>query len=321
MLGEILVILIFVIPILCIVFKPFIVVNEGESVVVERLGRFHRVVGPGMQFLIPLFERLRCVSWCYDVEDRGYRTTATFQDYRIKTTESQCDILPVVCQTKDNITAVVNMVAYYRIDDVKKAVYNIDDLLAGMINELETRLVKIVKLLDHSALNASDLEERIKSEKNKEVWAKWGVELIKCRLQGIQLPESLTNATISSVEEKRRCEIELLTLRAQHDKEMMRLKNEEAIEEQKRQMALLQMKHQLGVEKMENDARLQQLGERAALIKKSGLTEEYFIQQNYSDAWSRLFASGSSPQRLFIPTNFSNFLGSRELLTHVSPEK
>lgn len=321
MFAVIVILLIFIIPILCIVFKPFVVVNEGEAVAVERLGRLHRIVGPGIQFLIPAFEKLRCVSWRYEVEERGHRNRLVFSDYRIKTTESQCDILPVACQTKDNITAAVNMVAYYKIINVEKAIYEIDDLYAGMINELETRLVKIVKQMDYSALNASDLEERMKSDKNTEVWKKWGIELIKCRLQGIQLPESLTNATISSVEEKRRCEIELLTLKAQHDKEMMRLKNEEAIEEQKRQMALLQTKHQLSVNKMENDARLQQLRERAEMIKKSGLSEQYFIQENYADAWSRLFASGNTPERLFIPTNFSNFLGSRELLAHVSPEK
>lgn len=318
---AIIIVILIVVPILCIVFKPFIIVNEGEAVAVERLGRFHRVVGPGIQFLIPAFEKLRCVSWRYEVEERGRRTTAVFSDYRIKTSESQCDILPVACQTRDNITAAVNMIAYYRIINVEKAIYEIDDLYAAMINELETRLVKIVKQMDYSALNASDLEERMKSEKNTEVWKKWGIELIKCRLQGIQLPESLTNATISSVEEKRRCEIELLTLKAQHDKEMMRLKNEEAIEEQKRQMALLQTKHQLSVDKMQNDARLQQLRERAEMIKKSGLSEQYFIQENYTEAWSRLFASGNTPERLFIPTNFSNFLGSRELLAHVSPEK
>ena len=139
----------FIIFCVCYIFRPFVIVNEGENIVVERLGRYHRTLSTGIHPLVPLFEKLRTVYWKHDIEEQGRRKTFTFSDYRIRMTESICDILPVECNTKDNVKVIINMITYYKVIDACKAVYNTDNLFAMMVDDLETRVVKVVKSMEN----------------------------------------------------------------------------------------------------------------------------------------------------------------------------
>lgn len=290
MLAEFVVTVFVILPIIVLILKPYVIVNEGEGVIVERMGRYHRILRPGLNFLVPFFEKLRCVSWKHQVEERGVRQWRVFSDYRIRTTETTCDILPMTCSTKDNVKVVVNVVGYYRIDDVKKAVYDIDDLFSTITNELETRIVSVVKKLDSASLNNETLEKAIITEKCD----KWGVTITRCRIQEIRLPENISDATAESVREQRRCEVGLSTMKLLHEKEK------------------LELEHRLMMTQLEHDAKLKRMKEEAEAMKASGLSEHYFISKELLQ---------STADKIFIPTNFANIIGADQILSHVSGRK
>jgi len=45
------------------IIKGIIIVQQAEAVIVERLGRFERELGPGLNFIFPIFEAPRTISW------------------------------------------------------------------------------------------------------------------------------------------------------------------------------------------------------------------------------------------------------------------
>lgn len=291
---------------------PFIIVREDEAVIVERIGLYHRTLRPGFNVIIPFFETCRKVEWKYEVEEHGMKRLRVFSDYRINTAETICDILPIECVTKDNTKAIVNMIAYYKIVDARKAVYNITDLYAAISNDLMTRLIEVIRTMDSSSLNSPELNTKMMASLNKNSWDRWGVQLLNCALQNVKLPAHITDATNKNVEERRKHEAEL----ASYELQQKKLVEEEKIQEQRRHMALTQCKHECSLREMEKNTRLEALREEAKAIKESGLSEDYFIQKNYSEAWAKLMSQNNN-SKIFIPTNFSNFLGAQELMYHV----
>ena len=100
----------------------FRIVQEYERSVVFRLGRYSRVAGPGLFWIIPLAE------WTTKVDLR----TRTVDIERQETI------------TKDSVTANVNAVLWYRIDDPKKAVIAVQNFGAAVYQVALTSLRNII---------------------------------------------------------------------------------------------------------------------------------------------------------------------------------
>jgi len=95
------------------------VVREGEVSIVERLGRYHKILKPGLHVIIPLVDRIR--------EHMSMR-------------EQVFDIPPQKCITRDNAPLLADAVIYWRIFDPKKAVYSVEDLPLAIQNLVLTQL-------------------------------------------------------------------------------------------------------------------------------------------------------------------------------------
>jgi len=84
------------------VFKAIRVVPQQRAWVVERLGRFYAVLGPGLNFLVPFFDRVA---------------------YRHDLRETPLDVAPQVCITKDNTQLHVDGILYFQVTDPRLASY------------------------------------------------------------------------------------------------------------------------------------------------------------------------------------------------------
>ena len=82
-------------------FKAFTVVPQQEAYVVERLGRFHAVLNPGLNFLIPFLDRVA---------------------YKHLLKEIPLDVPSQVCITRDNTQLTVDGIIYFQVTDAKKAI-------------------------------------------------------------------------------------------------------------------------------------------------------------------------------------------------------
>jgi regulator of protease activity HflC (stomatin/prohibitin superfamily) len=191
-------------------------------------------------------------------------------------------------------------------------------------------VVNVVKTIDSGKLVSNQLEERMNSEDTSKAWKEWGVQLVRCKLQQISLPSEIVNATVSSVEEKRKYEVEESMIDARCKKELHNLKSEENIEAEKsrlealkqgrrHKLELIESEHKLRLQKAEAGERLSILREKISMMKESGLDKEVLISENYAEAWSKLFSSTTqASEKIFIPTNFANFLGAQTMTQTLS---
>jgi regulator of protease activity HflC (stomatin/prohibitin superfamily) len=106
-----------------IAFKCLVIVQQGRTAVIERLGRFSGLLGPGPHFIMPFVDQV----------------VKTFD-----TRETVHDFEPTAVITKDNATVRINAVTYFRVTDVKAAMYNVQNFSRAMDSLIITTLRNLI---------------------------------------------------------------------------------------------------------------------------------------------------------------------------------
>jgi len=158
-------------------------VSQGNEALVERLGRYHRKLKPGLNFIVPLIDQIV-------MEDT--------------TREQVLDIKPQNVITKDNIYLEVDAVVYWRIIDIEKSFYQIDDLQQGLNNLATTTLREVIaqNTLEETNASRTEMNRALLDELNQTI-RDWGVQILRVDIQRITPPESVRK----SMEEQRAAEI------------------------------------------------------------------------------------------------------------------
>jgi regulator of protease activity HflC (stomatin/prohibitin superfamily) len=158
-------------------------INQGNVALVERLGRYHRKLSPGLNFIVPLVDQIV-------MEDT--------------TREQYIDIKPQNVITRDNIYLEVDAILYWRIKDIEKSFYAIDDLQGALVQLAHTTLREIIaqNSVEETNVSRSEMDRAIIDQLN-DTTAGWGVEIIRLDIQSITPPESVRK----SMEEERAAEI------------------------------------------------------------------------------------------------------------------
>ena len=126
---EIILIAIIAFLILVIIWAGVKVVPQSETRVVERLGRFHSVLAPGLNFIIPFIDKPKTIYTRRVESSIGGRTVVkTTATSVIDLREQVYDFPSQQVITRDNVTTEINALLYFQITDPKKAVYEIDNL-------------------------------------------------------------------------------------------------------------------------------------------------------------------------------------------------
>ncbi|MFN6519047.1 MAG: SPFH domain-containing protein [Nostoc sp. CreGUA01] len=146
-------------------------INQGNEALVERLGRYHRKLKPGLNFIVPLVDQIV-------MEDT--------------TREQFIDIKPQNVITKDNIYVEVDAIVYWRIIDIEKSFYAIEDLQGALVQLATTTLREIIaqNTLEQTNVSRAEMDKAILDQLN-EITADWGVQILRLDIQSITLPESV----------------------------------------------------------------------------------------------------------------------------------
>lgn len=158
-------------------------VNEGNEALVERFGKFHRKLKPGMNFIVPILDAVV-------VED-------TLR-------EQVLDVPKQRAITKDSVSIEVDAIVYWRILDLEKAYYEINDLERAIENLVNTTLRSQVgkMTLDETLSATTDLNKTILVSLD-DVTKNWGVKILRVEVQHLNLPPRL----LESMELERSAEI------------------------------------------------------------------------------------------------------------------
>jgi len=165
------------------------IITQGNQALVERLGKYHKRLQPGLNYIIPFVDRIA-------VEDT--------------TREQVLDTEPQQAITKDNIPVTVDAVVFWRIQDLKDAYYNVEDVEMGIENLVKTTLRSMIGELPLDETYAA------RTQINKNLLAQlaqatqgWGVEVIRVEVQEITPPKEVLDslAKARAAESEKQAEI------------------------------------------------------------------------------------------------------------------
>jgi regulator of protease activity HflC (stomatin/prohibitin superfamily) len=170
-------------------------VRQAEAIVIERLGKFDRVLLPGLHFVMPFIEVARSVRWSFVQFDGKRYNRHMYTLHRIDMREAVYDFPKQNVITRDNITMEINALLYYQITDPRAAVYEVSNLPEAIEKLTQTTLRDVIGSmeLDESLVSRSMINERLRLILD-EATDKWGVKVNRVELQEINPPEDIRHA-------------------------------------------------------------------------------------------------------------------------------
>lgn len=160
------------------------IINQGNQALVERLGKYHKTLKPGINFIVPFLD---IIVW------------------EETTREQVLDIEPQEAITKDNVSLKVDAIVYWKIFDLKKAYYEIENLV--------TAIDKLVLTTLRSEIGGMELKDTFSNRKKinqvilqdlDEATENWGVKVIRVEIQEIKPAQTV----LDSLEKQRAAEIQ-----------------------------------------------------------------------------------------------------------------
>lgn len=178
------------------VLKGVVIVQQAEAVIVERLGRFEKVLQPGINFIFPILEAPRGMNWKVTARALDGTTYSYIKEkIRIDLRESVYDFPQQNVITKDNVTIKINALLYFQIIDPKSAVYEIQNLPDAIEKLTQTTLRNLVGQLDldETLVSRDKINHELRAILD-EATNKWGVKVNRVELQDIIPPVDIQQA-------------------------------------------------------------------------------------------------------------------------------
>jgi len=178
---------------LFVVTSSFKIVGQAEVMVVERLGRFHRLARSGFNILIPFIERPKSIDVRFlEADIGGQKRIAARTTTRIDLREQVLNFPSQPVITKDNVTIDIDAVLYYRIADPQKATYAVQNLPYALETLTRTTLRNIVGEMElDQTLASRDMINKRMRDVIEEAAVSWGVDVTRVELQAIEPPRDI----------------------------------------------------------------------------------------------------------------------------------
>jgi len=165
---------IFAVVVIVTLFRGIKIVPQGAKWVVQRLGKYHSSLSPGLNFIIPYFDKVA---------------------YKVTTKDIVLDIPSQEVITKDNVVIIANAVAFINIVHPEKSVYGVEDYRLAIQNLVQTSLRSIVgeMQLDDALSSRDMIKAKLKTSISDDI-ADWGITLKTVEIQDINPSATMQTA-------------------------------------------------------------------------------------------------------------------------------
>jgi len=246
-------------------------VPQGSKHVVQRFGKFHKTLGPGLNIIFPYIDAVA---------------------YRVTTKDIVLDIPSQEVITRDNAVIITNAVAYINLVSPEKAVYGVEDYGLAIRTLVQTSLRSIVGEMDlDDALSSRDLiKAKLKAAISDDI-ADWGITLKTVEIQDINPSATMQKAMEeqAAAERQRRATV----TRAEGDKAAAILEAEGRLEASKRDAqakVVLAQASQAAIDKV------------SEAIKDHELPVVYILGEKYIEAVKNL-AGSQNAKMVVLPAD------------------
>ena len=268
------------------------VVPQQSAWVVERLGRFHAVLEPGLNIIVPFFDRVA---------------------YRHSLKEVPLDVPEQVCITKDNTQLSVDGILYYQVTDPRLASYGTSDYITAITQLAQTTLrSEIGKMeLDKTFESRDEINKQIVSVLD-EAGRSWGVKVLRYELKNLTPPDSILRSMQAQITAEREKRAVIATSEGEKQKEIN-------LAEGSKQSDILQSEgeKQAAINKAQGDATAIRLIAEATAAGISAVAEaigkeggqsaaNLKIAELYINAFANLAKTSNT---LIVPSNVSDVAG------------
>ncbi|HUH65636.1 MAG TPA: SPFH domain-containing protein [Syntrophales bacterium] len=190
------IIAVLVIFIIIFAIKGLKIVQQAETMVIERLGKYHRTLPSGINIIWPIFDVPRSIEWRFVKTDVDGGTIIRKQTVkRIDLRETVYDFPSQSVITRDNVAIEINAMLYFQVTDAKRAVYEIANLPDAVEKLTQTTLRNIIGELDldHTLTSRDTINSKLRMILD-EATDKWGVKVNRVELQDIKPPADVKAA-------------------------------------------------------------------------------------------------------------------------------
>jgi regulator of protease activity HflC (stomatin/prohibitin superfamily) len=245
------------------IWKGVRIVAQGEEWIIERLGKYHRTLVPGLSIIIPYLDKVA---------------------YKVVTKDIILDVPEQEVITKDNAVIITNAIAFIKVTDPIKAVYGIVDFAEAIRNLVQTTLRSITgeMELDQALSSREKIKLRLKESIADEA-VDWGLTVKSVEIQDIKPSESMVKSMeLQAAAERER---KAVVTKAEGAKQAMILEAEGRLESAKRD-AVAQVTLA--------DSSAQAIQKVTAAVGDRDTPMLFLLGERYIEALDKLAASGNS---------------------------
>ena len=254
-------------------------VPEGYNFVVERLGKYHQSLKPGLAFIIPFVDRVRA---------------------RVSMMETVLDVPSQEVITKDNARITSDGVVFYQIFNAPKSTYEVANLQRALLNLSMTNLRTVMGSMDLDDLlsRREDINNMLLKAVD-EATTPWGVKVTRIEVLDIEPPTDLVNSMARQ-------------LKAERDRRAVILEAEGD-----RQSTVLRAQGELEAAKLQAEARerLALAEAKATQVVSEAVAQgdiqalNYFVAQKYTEALQAM-ATSPNQKTLILPIEATAPIGA-----------
>ena len=308
---------------------PFLVVNQSETIIIERLGKFSRVGETGVNILIPFIENVKPLVYTQQITNAQGEVIGR-RKHRSGRLDLRENVLNFPAQdviTKDNVTMRIDAILYYRVVDPVKVAYAINDFTEAIEKLTQTTLRNVVGELElDQTLSSRDFINTRIREVVDDVSDQWGIDVTRVELQDIEPPPRIAQTMELQMTAERQKRAEILDAEGTKAGAVLRAEGERdsriARAEGDAQARIREAQAAAEARKLTAEAEAEAIRFIKEAIGDENLVQ-YLIALRYLETLPEMADSPGS--KVFIPYEATGILGSlgalRELVSDIDPSR
>src|SRR5919202_2262647 len=299
---------------LVVVAKTIKIVPQATVMIIERFGRFSRLAESGLNIIVPFLDKPRGVYWT------NVRPGLTSIDLR----EQYLDLPPQPVITRDNVTIHVDSVVYWQITDPIKAVYEMNDLIGGIVQLTITGMRAVMgdMDLDHTLSQRDQINSKLRIILD-EATDKWGVKVTRVDVKNINPPEDVRMTMEKQMTAERNSRALVLQAEGERQAAITRAEGEKQAAvtraEGEKQSAILAAEGAAQARLRVAEAEAEAIASVSQAMLDHGNPAQYLITKSYIESLKEM-VRGNNSKVIFMPVETSTMLSSVGMIKEMFTE-